>query len=284
VVPPSPSPRIHGGGAPEAGRAAVRRPPRHAAGRLDHGRAKARGAALHPQPREGAARCLLRSRGVRARRRSGGFQRRDPDGDPQPGYSGLSRGRRNRVGLERGGRMARDGGEVARIRGCDGGAWRGRGGPVSLEYAPVPFLSPAVQRGFGFFETALLVGRRAVLWEPHLDRMHRILSGLDLPIPSRGRLDAAAKNALDASPAKLAEQRALRLTWFAVGEDLDDPASYRLEAHLMPIPESRLARRSGSPSVSLSLDLQRGTPGAGSTGHLPTPPRCRLAGKRSEEP
>lgn len=153
---------------------------------------------------------------------------------------------------------------------------------MSPEYAPVPFLSPAVQRGFGFFETALLAGRRAVLWVPHLDRMQRILSGLDLPKPSRKRLNAAAKRVLDASSTKLAkpaEQRALRLTWFAEGDDLDDPASYRLEAHILPIPESRLARRSGSHCVSLPLDLQRDTPGVKSTSYFAAMQGGRLAKK-----
>ena len=150
---------------------------------------------------------------------------------------------------------------------------------MSVDQAPVPFLSPAVQRGFGFFETALLAGRRAVLWEPHLDRMHRILSGLDLPKPSRESLNAAARRVLDASPPKPTEQRALRLTWFAEGDDLDDPASFRLEAHLTPIPESRLARRSGSHCVSLPPDLQRDTPAVKSTSYFAAVQGGRLAKK-----
>jgi 4-amino-4-deoxychorismate lyase len=150
---------------------------------------------------------------------------------------------------------------------------------VSVDVAPVPFLSPAVQRGFGFFETALLAERRAVLWEPHLDRMRRILSSLDLPNPSKERLNAAARSVLDASPAKPGEQRALRLTWFAVGDELDDVASFRLEAHLMAIPSSRLARRSGSHAVSLPLDLQRDTPGVKSTSYFAAIQGGRLAKK-----
>ena len=150
---------------------------------------------------------------------------------------------------------------------------------MSVDHAPVPFLSPAVQRGFGFFETALLAGRRAVLWEPHLDRMHRILSGLDLPKPSRESLNAAARRVLDASPPKPTEQRALRLTWFAEGDDLDDPASFRLEAHLTPIPESRLTRRSGSHCVSLPPDLQRDTPAVKSTSYFAAVQGGRLAKK-----
>ncbi len=151
---------------------------------------------------------------------------------------------------------------------------------MAVEYAPVRYLSPAVQRGFGFFETALLAGRRAVLWEAHLDRMNRILTGLDLPKPSRTHLNEAARRVLDASPAaSKVEQRALRLTWFAEGDDLDDTASYRLEAHILPIPESRLARRKGSHSVSLPLDLQRDTPGVKSTSYFAAIQGGRLAQK-----
>ncbi len=151
---------------------------------------------------------------------------------------------------------------------------------MPVEYAPVRFLSPAVQRGFGFFETALLAGRRAVLWEPHLDRILRILSGLELPKPSRERLNAAARRVLDASPAAGPdEQRALRLTWFAEGDDLDDEASYRLEAHLLPIPASRLERRKGSHSISLPLNLQRDTPGVKSTSYFAAVQGGRLAKK-----
>jgi 4-amino-4-deoxychorismate lyase len=150
---------------------------------------------------------------------------------------------------------------------------------MDVVHAPVPFLSPAVQRGFGFFETALLAGRRAVLWEPHLDRMHRILTRLELPKPSRERLNAAARKVLDTSPAGPDEQRALRLTWFAEGDDLEAEGSYRLEAHLLPIPESRLARRKGSHSVSLPLDLQRDTPGVKSTSYFAAMQGGRLAKK-----
>src|SRR5262249_5118084 len=35
-------------------------------------------------------------------------------------------------------------------------------------FAPIPWDAPAVERGIGFFETALVIGRRAVLWRPHL--------------------------------------------------------------------------------------------------------------------
>ena len=98
------------------------------------------------------------------------------------------------------------------------------------EHAPLPYLAPAVQRGFGFFETALLVGRRAILWDPHLDRLLRGLGRLALPAPARDAMDAAARRALDAAAPAAGQQAGLRLTWLAAGEDLDDAAAWRLDA------------------------------------------------------
>src|SRR5712692_3910710 len=88
------------------------------------------------------------------------------------------------------------------------------------DFAPVPYLSPAVQRGVGFFEAALLVGRRAVLWEPHVTRMVTKLPALDLPAPTRDEMEAAALRAVNSVSPRPAEQRALRLNWFAIADDL----------------------------------------------------------------
>ena len=147
------------------------------------------------------------------------------------------------------------------------------------EHASVPYLSPAVQRGFGFFETALLVGRRAVLWDPHLDRLLRGLERLELPAPSREALDAAARKAVGAFRPAGDAQSGLRLTWLAAREDVEDPASWRLDAYVIPIPESRLARRDGSRAVSLPLELQRDTPGIKSTSYFAPIQGGRLAKK-----
>jgi 4-amino-4-deoxychorismate lyase len=147
------------------------------------------------------------------------------------------------------------------------------------DHAPVPYFSPAVQRGFGFFETALLVGRRAVLWDPHVDRLLRGLRRLELPAPSRDAMQEAATKALDAFAPKADAQSGLRLTWLAAGEDVEDPASWRLDAYVIPIPESRLARRGGSHAVSLPLDLQRDTPGVKSTSYFAPIQGGRLAKK-----
>jgi branched-subunit amino acid aminotransferase/4-amino-4-deoxychorismate lyase len=147
------------------------------------------------------------------------------------------------------------------------------------DHAPLPYLSPAVQRGLGFFETALLVGRRAVLWDAHLDRLLRGLLRLDLPAPSREAIDAAARRAVDAFAPGTGVQSGLRLTWLAAGEDVESPSSWRLDAYVIPIPESRLARRDGSRAVSLPLDLQRDTPAVKSTSYFAAIQGGRLARK-----
>lgn len=147
------------------------------------------------------------------------------------------------------------------------------------EQPPLPYLAPAVQRGFGFFETALLVGRRVILWDPHVERLLRGLARLELPAPSRGALDSAASAALDAAAPKSGEQAGLRITWLAEGEDLESPPSWRLDAYVIPIPESRLARRNGSHAISLPLDLQRDTPRVKSTSYFAAIQGGRLAKK-----
>ena len=133
--------------------------------------------------------------------------------------------------------------------------------------APVPFDSPAVERGLGFFETLLLVGRRAVLWEPHARRLLSTLSALALPAPTAAGLEEAARGALGDVPDG-PEERALRLSWIAVGSDLEAPASWRLDASLRAIPPNTLARRAGSRALTAPPGLRRDSPGFKSTSYF----------------
>ena len=132
--------------------------------------------------------------------------------------------------------------------------------------APVPFDSPAVERGFGFFETLLLVGRRAVLWEPHAARLSGSLRRLGLPAPSAGELLEAVRAAA-ANVSDDGEERGLRLAWIAVGADLDDPASFRLDAVVRAIPSVTLARRAGAHAITLPASLRRDSPWLKSTSY-----------------
>lgn len=135
----------------------------------------------------------------------------------------------------------------------------------SSKAPPVPSDAPAVERGVGFFETVLVVGRRPILWARHVARLQAGLRRLDLPAPSREEVEAAAAQAL--SEATLPES-ALRLTWIAVDHDLEHRGSWRLDASLRPIPKATLKRRSGCHAYTLPPELTRDTPGLKSTSYL----------------
>jgi branched-subunit amino acid aminotransferase/4-amino-4-deoxychorismate lyase len=132
---------------------------------------------------------------------------------------------------------------------------------------PVPFDSPAVERGLGFFETLLLIGRRAVLWEPHARRLLGTLSTLELPAPSAEELVSAARAALGGTGEGEGE-RALRLSWIAVAPDLEARASWRLDASVRAIPPNTLARRAGSRAVTAPERLRRDSPAFKSTSYF----------------
>lgn len=147
---------------------------------------------------------------------------------------------------------------------------------------PVLFDAPAVERGVGFFETVLLVGRRAILWDEHVTRLLGTLSRLELPAPTRDALDAAAGATLDAAPAQATStaERALRVAWLAVGPDLEAASAWRLDASVRPIPETTLARRGGSRCVVLPPELRRDTPDVKSTSYFGAVMGLRLARRR----
>jgi branched-subunit amino acid aminotransferase/4-amino-4-deoxychorismate lyase len=124
-----------------------------------------------------------------------------------------------------------------------------------------------VERGLGFFETLLMLGRRAVLWEAHVRRLLATLEELELPAPSREALESGARAALAGIEGE-SEERALRLSWIAVGHDVEAPASWRLDATVRAIPPNTLARRAGSRAVTAPERLRRDSPCFKSTSYF----------------
>jgi len=149
--------------------------------------------------------------------------------------------------------------------------------------APVPFDAPAVERGIGFFETVFLVGRRAVLWRPHLARLLGTVARFELPSPEEAEIEAAARAAVAAvSPAER-EERGLRLAWMATTPDLESRASWRLHVSVRAIPAATLGRRGGASAVSLPPELTRDTPTAKSTSYFAAVMGLRWARKRGAD-
>lgn len=147
---------------------------------------------------------------------------------------------------------------------------------MSSSPAPVPFDAPAIERGVGFFETVLLIGRRAVLWERHLARVLATLERYEFPAPQRQAFDRSATEAIDRAGAG-PEERALRLSYIAVGHDLDSPKSWRLDLSVRTIPEATLERRQGARVITLPEELSRDTPGVKSTSYFAAIAGLRIA-------
>jgi 4-amino-4-deoxychorismate lyase len=143
--------------------------------------------------------------------------------------------------------------------------------------ADVPYDAPAVERGVGFFETVLLSGRRACLWEAHLARLYGTLRRFSLPEPGRPALEAAARQAADEARPAPGEERGLRLAWIAVGGDLDAASAWRLDVSIRPVPESTLRRRSGARVVTLPSELRRDSPDVKSTSYFAAVHGLRIA-------
>ena len=143
--------------------------------------------------------------------------------------------------------------------------------------ADVPFNAPIVERGVGFFETVLVAGRRAVLWERHVSRLVATLRRFSFPGPDRESLEGAAGAAVREASLVAGEERALRLAWIAVGPDLEDPAAWRLDVSMRPIPESTLTRRAGCRVRTLPPWLRRDTPEVKSTSYFAPVVGLRMA-------
>jgi branched-subunit amino acid aminotransferase/4-amino-4-deoxychorismate lyase len=143
----------------------------------------------------------------------------------------------------------------------------------------VPFNAPIVERGVGFFETVLVAGRRAVLWEPHLSRLDTTLGRFSFPRPDRRALEETASRAVREASLASGEERALRLAWIAVGADLDASSSWRLDVSLRPVPEATLSRRSGCRGATLPPWLRRDTPEVKSTSYFAAIVGLRMARK-----
>jgi len=137
-----------------------------------------------------------------------------------------------------------------------------------FELPPVPADAPVVERGVGFFETVLLLGRRAVLWDGHVARLLGSISEFAFPSPDRARIEAALAERLDLVPAAEGAERAARVSWIAIAPDLDSPASWRLDVSIREIQEATLRRRGGASAVTLPATFRRDSATVKSTSYF----------------
>ncbi len=144
----------------------------------------------------------------------------------------------------------------------------------------VPFNAPVVERGVGFFETILVVGTRMVHFSEHVKRLHDTLSHLQFPAPSDEELTSACQFCIDSAQREPNKESALRLSWIAVGQDLDARSSWRLDVSLRDIPPATLKRRLGAHAVTLPASYHRDMPTVKSTNYLVCVLGSRFASSR----
>ena len=132
----------------------------------------------------------------------------------------------------------------------------------------IPLDAPALARGVGFFETILVARGEPVLLEAHWRRLASGAESLRFPSPA---LEAFERETRRAAAAVAAMQEAsARVSWLAIGADVQDPRSWKLVSLSGPIPESTLRRRRRGRVIVLGKNIPRPTPGLKTVSYVPS--------------
>jgi branched-chain amino acid aminotransferase len=132
----------------------------------------------------------------------------------------------------------------------------------------IPLDSPALARGVGFFETILVVRGEPVLLDEHWRRLASGAESLRFPSPSRDAFEREARNA--AAAVSEMKEASARVSWLAIGSDVQDPRSWKLVSLSGPIPESTLRRRRRGRVIVLGKHIPRPTPGLKTVSYVPS--------------
>ncbi|MBI2213808.1 MAG: aminotransferase class IV family protein [Acidobacteria bacterium] len=132
----------------------------------------------------------------------------------------------------------------------------------------IPLDAPALARGVGFFETILVVRGVPVLLEVHWRRLATGAASLRFPAPSQEAFERAAYHAAG-EVAELHEASA-RVSWLALGHDVQDPRSWKLVALSGPVPAATLQRRKRGRVIVLGRHVPRPTPGLKTVSYVPS--------------
>jgi branched-chain amino acid aminotransferase len=132
----------------------------------------------------------------------------------------------------------------------------------------IPLDAPALARGVGFFETILVVRGEPVLLEQHWRRLASGADSLRFPSPSREAFEREARRAAGAV-AELKEA-STRVSWIAIGSDVQDARSWKLVSLSGPIPATTLARRRRGRVIVLGKHIPRPTPGLKTVSYVPS--------------
>jgi branched-chain amino acid aminotransferase len=145
----------------------------------------------------------------------------------------------------------------------------------------IPLDAPALARGVGFFETILVVRGVPILVEEHWRRLASGAESLRFPSPSREAFEREARRAASAVAAM--KEASARVSWLAIGSDVEDPRSWKLVSLSAPIPASTLERRRRGRVVVLGKHVPRPTPGLKTVAYVPSVLGLREAHERNAD-
>ena len=132
----------------------------------------------------------------------------------------------------------------------------------------IPLDAPALARGVGFFETILVVRGAPVLLEAHWRRLASGAESLRFPAPPREAFERENRSAASAIAAM--PEASVRVSWLAIGIDVQDPRSWRLVSLSGPVPETTLRRRRRGRVIVLGNHIPRPTPGLKTVSYVPS--------------
>lgn len=145
----------------------------------------------------------------------------------------------------------------------------------------IPLDAPALARGVGFFETLLVVRGEPVLLEKHWKRLASGAESLRFPYPSRAAFERETRRAAAAVAAM--KEASARVSWLAIGSDVEDPRSWRLVSFSGPIPEGTMRRRRRGRVIVLGQHIPRPTPGLKTVSYVPSVLGLREAHEKSAD-
>jgi branched-subunit amino acid aminotransferase/4-amino-4-deoxychorismate lyase len=145
----------------------------------------------------------------------------------------------------------------------------------------IPVDAPALVRGVGFFETILVVRGEPILLEEHWRRLASGAESLCFPSPSREAFEREARRA--ATDVAATKEASVRVSWLAIGHDVQDARSWKLVSLSGPIPEGTLRRRRRGRVIVLGRHIPRPTPGLKTVSYVPSVLGLREAHERNAD-
>jgi branched-subunit amino acid aminotransferase/4-amino-4-deoxychorismate lyase len=145
----------------------------------------------------------------------------------------------------------------------------------------VPLDAPALARGIGFFETILVVKGRPAFLDEHFERMRSGAESIGFPGPAASAFVKEAARAT--KEVARHEEASIRISWLAIGSDLDRLGSWKLVSTSGRVPEATLRRRARGRVIVLGSSMGRTRPELKTVSYVPSVLGLREAARRDAD-